>query len=74
MSEGTKLDVWKLISDDIETLNDDTVKISALFETQYLVTMDIIGPEVELSNMSASDICALTWLLENEQDCIASLR
>ena len=74
LPKGKKLDIRKMITEVTGSLKDDAVTISAVFETQNYDMVDIIGPEIEASNMSATDVRALEWALANEKYCITSLK
>jgi hypothetical protein len=74
MPKGKKLDIRKMITEVTGSLKDDAVTISAVFETQNDDMVDIIGSEIELSSMSAMDVCALEWVLEKEEYSITSLK
>ena len=74
MLKGKKLDIRNMITEVSSSLKDDTVTISAVFETQNDDMVDIIGPEIESSSMSPMDVRALEWVLEKEEYCITSLK
>ena len=55
-------------------MNDDAMIIATVYETQNSDMVDIVPTEIAARNMSVTDMCALVWLLENDNFRITSLR
>ena len=70
---GAKLDSRLLTTQLTRKLNDDAVTLAAVFETQNSGMVDIVGTEIECSNMTPMDVRSLAWVLEKEEYCITSL-
>ena len=64
----------KKITDLMEKVNDNSMKIVTAFESQNPQMVHVVPTEIESSSMSIMDIRALVWLLNNENYHIKSLR
>ena len=84
LSRGAKLDSQQLTKKLAQLLvvttlltkllNDDTMIIATVFETQNSDMVKVVPTEIRSSNMTVMDMLALVWLLKNEDYHITSLR
>ena len=71
---GASLSSRHVITELTEKLCDDATTISAVYETQNVEMVDIVGSVIELGDLSTADARALAWVLDKEDYCITSLR
>ncbi|KAK2193299.1 hypothetical protein NP493_16g12031 [Ridgeia piscesae] len=58
----------------VQELNDDAMIMAAVFETQNCDMVHVVPTEIDTTDMSVMDQCALVWLLRNKDYNIKSLR